>query len=153
MNRQPEEMNRDVQTETTDSESNLERLQHSEEQFRLLVEGVKDYAIYMLDPTGHIVSWNEGAERIKAGLTPEDQEQLTTQYAERAVSFIERHKARPFFLYVAHPMPHLPAVASPESPVSPESPEVARGAEVALEVAGPVAPVLVALAWVVASPE
>jgi PAS domain S-box-containing protein len=37
----------------------------SEEQFRLLVSGVKDYAIFMLDPTGHIVTWNAGAERIK----------------------------------------------------------------------------------------
>src|SRR5919202_6557602 len=32
--------------------------------YRLLVEGVKDYAILMLDPTGQIVSWNAGAERI-----------------------------------------------------------------------------------------
>jgi PAS domain S-box-containing protein len=37
----------------------------SEEQFRLLVSGVKDYAIFMLDPTGHVVTWNAGAERIK----------------------------------------------------------------------------------------
>jgi PAS domain S-box-containing protein len=37
----------------------------SEEQFRLLVEGVGDYAIFMLDPDGCITSWNTGAERIK----------------------------------------------------------------------------------------
>jgi PAS domain S-box-containing protein len=37
----------------------------SEELFRLLVEGVNDYAIIMLDPLGNIVSWNTGAERIK----------------------------------------------------------------------------------------
>jgi PAS domain S-box-containing protein len=42
-----------------------EALRRSEEQFRLLVEGVTDYAIYMLDPTGHVSSWNAGAERIK----------------------------------------------------------------------------------------
>ncbi len=36
----------------------------SEECFRLLVEGVKDYAIIMLDPLGRIVSWNAGAQRI-----------------------------------------------------------------------------------------
>jgi PAS domain S-box-containing protein len=36
-----------------------------EEQFRLMVESVKDYAIYMLDPQGHITTWNPGAERIK----------------------------------------------------------------------------------------
>ena len=41
------------------------RTQEAErERFRLLVEGVRDYAILMLDPAGTIVSWNEGAERI-----------------------------------------------------------------------------------------
>lgn len=40
-------------------------LQESEERFRLLVEGVKDYAIFMLDPEGYITTWNEGAKRIK----------------------------------------------------------------------------------------
>ena len=40
-------------------------LKDSEERFGLLVKGVQDYAIYMLDPDGFIVSWNEGAERIK----------------------------------------------------------------------------------------
>lgn len=42
-----------------------EELRRSEERFRLLVETVVDYAIFMLDPTGHIASWNAGAERIK----------------------------------------------------------------------------------------
>jgi PAS domain S-box-containing protein len=37
----------------------------TEEQFRLLVQGVKDYAIYMLDTEGRVASWNAGAERIK----------------------------------------------------------------------------------------
>jgi PAS domain S-box-containing protein len=36
-----------------------------EERFELLVRSVKDYAIFMLDPRGCVVSWNEGAERIK----------------------------------------------------------------------------------------
>ncbi len=40
-------------------------LKRSEEQFRLLVQGVSDYAIYMLDPEGNVTSWNAGAERIK----------------------------------------------------------------------------------------
>jgi PAS domain S-box-containing protein len=39
-------------------------LQESEERFRLLVEGARDYAIFMLDPAGNVLSWNEGAERI-----------------------------------------------------------------------------------------
>jgi PAS domain S-box-containing protein len=46
-------------------------LRQSEERFRLLVEKVSDYAIFMLDPSGHIVSWNRGAERITGYLTEE----------------------------------------------------------------------------------
>jgi len=42
-----------------------EALKESEERIRLMVEGVKDYAIYMLDPSGRVASWNDGAERIK----------------------------------------------------------------------------------------
>ena len=40
-------------------------LRESEERFRLLVEGVKDYAIFMLDAEGYVNTWNEGAQRIK----------------------------------------------------------------------------------------
>ena len=40
-----------------------ERLRRSEERFRLLVEAVEDYAIFMLDPSGHVMSWNSGAQR------------------------------------------------------------------------------------------
>ncbi|MHA6287479.1 hybrid sensor histidine kinase/response regulator [Maricaulis sp. CAU 1757] len=42
-----------------------EALRKSEERFRLLVQGVTDYAIYMLDPDGRVSSWNAGAERFK----------------------------------------------------------------------------------------
>jgi PAS domain S-box-containing protein len=42
-----------------------EALQQSEEQFRLLLESVKDYAIFMLDPEGTVLTWNSGAEAIK----------------------------------------------------------------------------------------
>lgn len=42
-----------------------EALRESEERFRLLVQSVTDYAIYMLDPIGTITSWNMGAERFK----------------------------------------------------------------------------------------
>jgi PAS domain S-box-containing protein len=48
-----------------------EALRQSQERFRLVVEEVKDYAIFMLDPSGKIVSWNEGAQKIK-GYTPEE---------------------------------------------------------------------------------
>jgi PAS domain S-box-containing protein len=40
-------------------------LQESEERFRLLVQGVQEYAIFQLDPRGYVVSWNAGAERLK----------------------------------------------------------------------------------------
>jgi PAS domain S-box-containing protein len=40
-------------------------LRESEERFRLLVEGVRDHAIFMLDPEGRVTTWNNGAERIK----------------------------------------------------------------------------------------
>lgn len=42
-----------------------EALRRSEERFRLLVDGARDYAIFMLDPAGKVTSWNPGAERIK----------------------------------------------------------------------------------------
>ena len=41
-----------------------EALRESEERFRLLIEGVRDYAIFMLDPLGRVATWNDGAERI-----------------------------------------------------------------------------------------
>ena len=40
-------------------------LRRSEQRFQLLVEAVRDYAIFMLDPEGHVATWNRGAERIK----------------------------------------------------------------------------------------
>src|SRR5436190_3248529 len=40
-------------------------LDQGEQRFRLLVEGVKDYAIFMLDPQGRVLTWNAGAERFK----------------------------------------------------------------------------------------
>jgi PAS domain S-box-containing protein len=49
-------------TERTRSE---QQLRASEERFRLLVDGVKDYAIFLLDPHGIVQTWNTGAERIK----------------------------------------------------------------------------------------
>jgi PAS domain S-box-containing protein len=49
----------------TPHEQTAEELKQSQEVFRLLVEGVQDYAIYLLDPDGIVSSWNGGAERIK----------------------------------------------------------------------------------------
>ncbi|MGH8253679.1 MAG: PAS domain-containing hybrid sensor histidine kinase/response regulator, partial [Steroidobacteraceae bacterium] len=45
--------------------SEREELRQSEDRFRRLVESVRDYAIFMLDPNGHILTWNAGAERFK----------------------------------------------------------------------------------------
>jgi len=49
----------------TDRRKTEEKLRASEEQFRLLVESVQEYAVYMLDTGGRVVSWNPGAEEIK----------------------------------------------------------------------------------------
>ncbi len=54
----------------------------------------------------------ENEKIIDADVTPEDQPKLTTQYTERAVKFIADNKARPFFLYLAHSMPHVPLFVS-----------------------------------------
>lgn len=48
-----------------------EKLHKSEQQFRLLVQGVSDYAIYMMDTDGRVSSWNSGAQRIK-GYSPDE---------------------------------------------------------------------------------
>jgi PAS domain S-box-containing protein len=54
-----------ITRDITDRKLAAERLHASEERFRLLVQGVTDYAIYMLSPDGHITNWNAGARRIK----------------------------------------------------------------------------------------
>ena len=61
-----------MQTQT-DSTSHARTKTHrqSEECYRLLVNGLKDYAIVMLYPTGHVVTWNTGAENIKGYLSEE----------------------------------------------------------------------------------
>lgn len=56
----------------------------------------------------------EDEQPIKIIRTLEDQGMLTQMYTRRAVSFIERQAGKPFFLYVAHSMPHVPIYASPD---------------------------------------
>ena len=60
-----------VTRDMTERREANERLRQSEEIFRLLVESVTDYAIFLLDPDGRIVTWNSGAEKIK-GYAPEE---------------------------------------------------------------------------------
>jgi PAS domain S-box-containing protein len=59
------ELEQKVRARTRELETALFRLQESERSFELLVDSVTDYALYMLDPTGRIISWNSGARRIK----------------------------------------------------------------------------------------
>ncbi|MDP8950599.1 MAG: PAS domain S-box protein, partial [Actinomycetota bacterium] len=55
---------RRAEASTEQTRRHQESLRQSEERFRLLVEGVRDYAIFMLDPEGRVATWNEGAQRI-----------------------------------------------------------------------------------------
>jgi PAS domain S-box-containing protein len=77
-----------------------ERVQESERQFRLFVEGVRDYALFRLDPQGIVCTWNAGAQRIKGYsasdiigqhfskfYTPEDQQ---TGLPQRALAIAAR---------------------------------------------------------------
>ena len=67
--RESEQNLRESEQNLREAEQNLREnslaLVQGEEWFRLLVEGVTDYAIYMLDPQGRVVTWNAGAERSK----------------------------------------------------------------------------------------
>jgi PAS domain S-box-containing protein len=63
----------------------------SERNFRLLVEGVADYALYMLDPTGVITSWNIGGQRIK-GYTPQE---ILGQHFSRFYTEVDRANGKP----------------------------------------------------------
>ena len=60
-----------VTRDMTENRAAQQALLEAERRFRILVQGVTDYAIYMLDPDGRITNWNAGAERIK-GYSPDE---------------------------------------------------------------------------------
>jgi PAS domain S-box-containing protein len=60
-----------ITRDMTENRATQHALLEAERKFRILVQGVTDYAIYLLDPDGRVTNWNAGAERIK-GYSPDD---------------------------------------------------------------------------------
>ena len=86
-----------VTRDITNRKASQERLLESERQFRLLVQGVTDYAIYMLDPSGVVVNWNAGAQRIKGY----SENEIVGQHFSRFYSWEDRARGLPSRALVA----------------------------------------------------
>jgi PAS domain S-box-containing protein len=84
-----------------------EALRESQEQYRMLLDGIEDHAIFMMDPEGRIISWNAGAERIKGYradeiighdfscfFPPEDIERGRPEEILRIATAVGRHEER-----------------------------------------------------------
>jgi PAS domain S-box-containing protein len=80
-----------VTRDISERKAALDALQRSEQQFRLLVEGVTDYAICMLDPEGRVSSWNAGAQRIKGY----DREEIVGEHFSRFYTPEDREAGLP----------------------------------------------------------
>jgi PAS domain S-box-containing protein len=75
----------------TERNKAAEALKESERHFRLLVSGVTDYALYMLDPNGIVTNWNAGGQRIKGYLA----EEIIGQHFSRFYSAVDQAAGRP----------------------------------------------------------
>ena len=80
-----------ITRDITDRNMAAEALKESERHFRLLVGGVTDYALYMLDPTGIVTNWNAGGQRIK-GYRPGE---IIGQHFSRFYSAADQAAGRP----------------------------------------------------------
>lgn len=81
-----------VTRDVTERRAAQEALRESEQRFRLLVQGVTDYAIYMLSPAGEVTNWNQGAQRIKGYADAE----VVGSHFSRFYSEEDRAKGLPF---------------------------------------------------------
>lgn len=70
--------------------------------------------MWPLHPTGSYpdLPLFENEEIVNSALTPEDQAQFTTAFTRRTIKFIKQNRDNPFFIYLAHPMPHVPLYVS-----------------------------------------
>jgi PAS domain S-box-containing protein len=80
-----------ITRDITERNKAADALKESERRFRLLVNGVTDYALYMLDPNGIITNWNAGGQRIK-GYLPEE---IIGQHFSRFYSKTDQANGRP----------------------------------------------------------
>ena len=80
-----------ITRDITERNKAADALRESERHFRLLVNGVTDYALYMLDPTGVVTNWNPGAQRIKGYLPNE----IIGQHFSRFYSNADQTAGRP----------------------------------------------------------
>jgi PAS domain S-box-containing protein len=80
-----------ITRDDTDKREAALALQESERRFRMLVQGVKDYALYMLDPDGRVSNWNTGAEAIK-GYTADE---IVGQHFSRFYTEEDRARGEP----------------------------------------------------------
>src|SRR4029079_932736 len=80
-----------ITRDLTERKAAEQELRRNQELFRLLVQGVTDYAIYMLDTNGRVTSWNLGAQRIK-GYAPDE---IIGQHFSRFYTEEEREAGMP----------------------------------------------------------